>query len=169
MIRKIITLVLLVFLCIVQECTYNNGTPGVGNIAPEITAKEWLNTRNPISLAKLRGKIVVVEFWATWCPPCRSSIPHLNRISSEYRGKGVVVIGLTNEDRIKADIDNVMYKMRMRYIVGTGSNSSTLYGVNRIPWAFLISPYGKILWKGHPMVGLEKAIKEAIKKFPEAG
>ena len=58
--------------------------------------------------------------------------------------------------------------MKINYIRGTGSNSGTDYGVSGIPHAFVISPKGKILWRGHPMSGLDKAIKDAIKKYPEA-
>lgn len=142
--------------------------PAVGQAAPDVSAKEWLNAEEAPTLAGLRGKIVVVEFWATWCPPCRASIPHLVKLHEDYKDKGVVVIGLTSEDRKKAKIDAFAKRMKMTYIVGTGSRSNSAYGVRGIPSAFLVDPEGKVLWSGHPMGGLDTAIEEAVKKFPDA-
>jgi len=144
------------------------GGPAVGEAAPEIAAKEWLNADEAPSLAKLRGKIVVVEFWATWCPPCRTSIPHLVEMHEAYKDKGVVLIGFTREDRKKARIDAFAEKMKMSYIVGTGSRTGSDYGVRGIPAAFLIDPEGKVLWSGHPMGGLDRALEKAVKQFPDA-
>src|SRR5438132_6811939 len=47
---------------------------------------------------ELSGKPVLVEFWATWCPPCRKSIPHLNQIYAKYKSQGLVIVGITDED-----------------------------------------------------------------------
>ena len=92
------------------------GTPAmadvqVGQPAPEISAKSWFNAPSNLSLAALRGKIVVVEFWATWCPPCRTSIPHLNALQKDWASKGVVIIGLTDEH--KAKVKQFMKKLPM--------------------------------------------------------
>jgi len=135
----------------------------VGDIAPEINAQEWINSDKPVKLKDLRGKIVVVEFWATWCPPCRISIPHLVEMYEKYKDKGVVFVSLTRENRQSANIDSFVKKMNMTYIVGTGSISGRDYGVRGIPHAFVIDRKGRILWKGHPMAGLEKEIERALK------
>lgn len=134
----------------------------VGDEAPEIGAEEWLNINGPISLHSLRGKVVVLEFWATWCGPCRISIPHLVKLNDEYGSKGVVLVSLTDEDRVEAKIDAFMADMKMDYIVGTGSDTHIDYGVNGIPTAFVIDRAGKIAWIGHPMSDLERAIESAL-------
>lgn len=145
------------------------GTPTMANVqvgqaAPEIRAKVWLNVRGNVSLAALRGKIVVVEFWATWCPPCRDSIPHLNELHKKWASKGVVIVGLTDEHRAK--VSQFMKKLPMHYIVGTGSKDGGRYGVNGIPHAFVVDPEGRVVWRGHPMGGLDQAIEEAYQNAP---
>ncbi|MDK1032467.1 MAG: TlpA disulfide reductase family protein [Planctomycetia bacterium] len=132
-------------------------------MAPEINATDWLNTK-PLSLKMLRGKIVVVEFWATWCGPCRVSIPHLIKLNQKYRQKGVVLISLTNEPR--ATVAPFAKKMNMDYPVGMGSTSGGAYGVRGIPSAFVIDPEGIIRWEGHPMGGLDEAVERTLKDYP---
>ena len=138
------------------------GAPAVGDQAPEIAAKEWFNTP-PLSLASLRGKIVVVEFWATWCPPCRASIPHLVELHNKYSGKGVAIIGLTDEPPAK--IKPFVSTMGMTYAVGAGSTTGALYGVRAIPRAFIVDPQGRVAWTGHPM-SMDAALEQALRETP---
>lgn len=135
-----------------------------GDIAPEITVRDWFNSE-PITLKSLRGKIVVLEFWATWCPPCRTSIPHLNKLNEEYKDKGVVIIGITQES--KGKVKSFMKRTPMEYIVGAGGgNTSQTYGVRGIPHAFIIDTKGIVRWNGHPMSGLGGAIEKQLKETP---
>jgi cytochrome c biogenesis protein CcmG/thiol:disulfide interchange protein DsbE len=135
----------------------------VGTKAPEITATDWLNTP-PLTLAKLRGRIVVVEFWATWCPPCRATIPHLIELHKQYGSKGVVICSLTNESKSK--VEAFAQEMGMIYPVGCGSTSGGAYGVRGIPHAFIVDPTGVIAWHGHPAGGLDAAIEKQLKATP---
>jgi thiol-disulfide isomerase/thioredoxin len=135
----------------------------VGKPAPEIQAAYWLNSQ-ALALAGLRGKIVVVEFWATWCPPCRASIPHLIEMNHKFAGKGVVFISLTDEDR--KTVEPFAKTMKMDYAVGGGSKTSGVYGVTGIPHAFIVDPSGTVAWEGHPMAGLDRALEDQLKKTP---
>jgi thiol-disulfide isomerase/thioredoxin len=135
----------------------------VGKEAPEIQAGYWLNTE-ALSLQGLRGKIVVVEFWATWCPPCRASIPHLVEMNHKFASQGVVFIGLTDEDR--RTVEPFAREMKMDYAVGGGSKTSGVYGVRGIPRAFIVDPSGTVVWEDHPMAGLEEALEDQLKKTP---
>jgi thiol-disulfide isomerase/thioredoxin len=136
---------------------------GTAKKAPEIKAAYWLNSK-PLTLEGLRGKIVVVEFWATWCPPCRRSIPHLIELNKKYAGKGVAIVGLTDE--AKEVVEPFVKEMGMTYAVGGGSNTFQEYGVRGLPTAFVIDPSGAIAWMGNPMVGLEGALEAQVKKTP---
>jgi thiol-disulfide isomerase/thioredoxin len=138
----------------------------VGKTPPEIKANYWLNGSEQ-TLAALKGKVVVVEFWATWCPPCRKSIPHLIDLNKKYAEKGVVFIGLTDE--AKETVEPFVKQMKMDYLVGGASPSGNLYGVAAIPTTFVIDTTGKVAWQGHPMdAGFDKAIEaEAAKLAPK--
>jgi len=138
----------------------------VGSDAPDVKAQEWINASGPVSLEQFKDKVIVVEFWATWCPPCRDAIPHLVKLYNNNKDKGLVVISLTNEKRKSAKIDKFMEDMKMNYIVGTGSTSGGDYSVRGIPKAFVIVD-GKIIWEGHPVSGLDEAVKKALKERAE--
>jgi len=102
------------------------------------------------------GNVFVVEFWATWCPPCRTAIPHLSALAQKYQGQATFV-GLTNEtDQNK--VQNFVRSMgsQMQYNVGIdrGNVSNAYmsrYNVQGIPHAFLVDHNSKVVWHGHPM------------------
>ncbi|KAF1081353.1 MAG: hypothetical protein GQF41_2159 [Candidatus Rifleibacterium amylolyticum] len=126
--------------------------------APEVTAGTWINT-DSFKLSDHKDKIVIVEFWATWCPPCRTSIPHLKTLYNEYKDKGVVLVSLSQEP---ADtINEFNKKAGMNWIIGAESSAGSAYGVTGIPAAFIVVD-GKIVWNGHPMAGLDAKVKELV-------
>jgi len=131
--------------------------------AAEIRAEYWLNSK-ALTLEGLKGKIVVLEFWATWCGPCRKSVPHMIELNKKYAGQGVVFIGLTDELRDK--VEPFAKEMKMDYAVGGGSQTLKQYGVEGIPTAFIIAPSGEIAWKGHPLTGMDEALEAQMKRTP---
>ena len=112
----------------------------------------------------LHGYVVVVEFWATWCGPCRKSIPHLNEIWEEYKDKGVVILGMSDEK--KDTVQKFMKGTKMEYFVAAGATSGDDFGVQGIPAAFVFNPEGVCKWTGHPMDGLEKQIDKVLSSTP---
>jgi len=118
--------------------------------------------------------VYIFEFWATWCPPCRKSIPHLTELQKKYKENNVVFVGITNEDEstVRPFVEGMESKMDYRTVLDTnGSASSTFmqaYGIQGIPHAFIIGKDGKISWHGHPMEPemapeIEKAVSAPAK------
>jgi thiol-disulfide isomerase/thioredoxin len=132
----------------------------VGQMAPEIAAGKWLNSP-PLTLAGLRGQVVVVEFWATWCGPCRQSIPHLKELNAKFSAKGLKLVSLTSEH--PEAVEPFAKEMGMNYPIGIDSPTADSYGVQGIPHAVVVDKAGKIAWEGHPMSGLDAAIEAALK------
>jgi len=133
-------------------------TQGENSVAPEVTAATWINA-DGFRLADNKDKIVVVEFWATWCPPCRKTIPHLKTLHDTYKDKGVVIVSLSDEPA--ETITEFNKKAGMDWIIGAGSSSGREYGVSGIPAAYIVVD-GKIVWNGHPMGGLDEQIKQLV-------
>jgi len=110
----------------------------------------------------------VVEFWATWCPPCRTSIPHLTALQKRFKDQGVNIIGVSDEPL--RTVEPFVKRMgdKMDYVVAIDDANSTSneymrrYGVNGIPHAFVVKD-GTVVWHGHPMSGLDKAIDNALR------
>jgi len=130
--------------------------PVVGQTPPEIKLDEWISAQPDIA-----GKPILLEFWATWCPPCRKSIPHLNEIYGKYKDKGLVIIGVSDED--PATVKEFQKGTPMNYANGVSKDLVQKYGVNGIPHAFLIGKDGKLLWHGHPMQLTDAIINSALK------
>jgi len=108
------------------------------------------------------NKPVLLEFWATWCPPCRESIPHLNELHAKYKDRGLVIIGVTDEP--SGVIRKFQRDTPMDYAVATdsGGKLNKEMGVDGIPHAFLADASGKIVWDGHPMRLREEQIEEVL-------
>jgi thiol-disulfide isomerase/thioredoxin len=111
--------------------------------APDFTLKT-LDGRE-ITLSKLKGKVVLLDFWATWCAPCRESIPHLIQLHKTYGEKGLEVVGM-NVDRGDTDtVARFVKSMDIPYpIVVTPEEVSRNFGVTGLPTAVLVDKEGKI-------------------------
>ena len=121
------------------------------------------------------GKIYVVEFWATWCPPCRKSTPHLTEIQRKYKDKGVTIIGISSEKEVNT-VKKFVSKQgdKMDYTVAvdkTGKASRAYmqaYKQRGIPCAFVVDGEGLVVWYGNPLGGsLEGVLEWLVSKTPE--
>lgn len=138
----------------------------VGDAAPALAPGKWLKGE---AVTKFEvGKVYVVEFWATWCPPCRKSIPHLTELQAKY--KDAVIIGQNCSEPDPSKVAPFVKQMgdKMKYRVAQDDAAGTMSktwmraaGQRGIPAAFLIGKDGKIAWIGHPM-GLEEPLKAAL-------
>ncbi len=125
----------------------------VGMQASPLSIKEWVGEA-PREAAILKDKVVVLSFWAIWCPHCRRNIPRMDRLVEQYGGKGVVVIGITREktgyesDKIREFIKT--HPMRFSTGIDDEGKTSQAYAVSDIPCVVVIDKKGKIRWHGHP-------------------
>ncbi|MFO0962854.1 MAG: redoxin family protein [Phycisphaerales bacterium] len=104
------------------------------------------------------GKTYVVEFWATWCGPCRQSMPHLTATAKKFKDKGLVVVGISDEklEKVTSFLEKPEWQEKAQYILATDPDRSThkaymeAAGQNGIPTAFIVKD-GTVQWIGHPM------------------
>ncbi|RDC55262.1 AhpC/TSA family protein [Pedobacter chinensis] len=126
--------------------------PAIGTKAPEFTMNDTLG--KPVSLSQFRGKYVLVDFWASWCAPCRVENPNLVRAYQKYKGKGLEIIGVSldaaNQKNawIAAINSDEIYWTQLSDLLGWKNAVAQLYEVKTIPQNFLIDPDGKIVDKG---------------------
>lgn len=140
----------------------------VGTNFPDFDVKD-LNGR-PLSIANFKGKIVMVDFWATWCPPCRAEAPNVAQAYQKFHDKGFEIIGISlDQEGSKDKVISFAKENNMpwaQYYDGKGwkNDLAVKYGINSIPAAFLLDGTGKIIAKGESIRGddLEPAVKKAL-------
>ncbi len=115
-------------------------------LAPDFSEND-LSGKNTISLSQLRGKIVLLNFWATWCPPCKAEIPDFIRLYSDNKDK-LIIIG-ASVDENKSLVIPFFKSMKMNYpvIYATSDMISAYGGITAIPTSFLINQKGEIVKK----------------------
>jgi len=145
----------------------------VGDPAPKLETGKWIQGGPVKQFSK--DKAYIVEFWATWCGPCKVSIPHLNETYLKYKDKGLVVIGQDcwerDDDLVAPFVKNMGGKMT--YCVALDDKTSEKKGAmsktwmeaaerNGIPSAFLVDKKGQIAWIGHPLQLKESIIEDVL-------
>lgn len=120
-----------------------------------------------LSLSQLKGKVVLIDFWASWCGPCRHNNPHLVKLYNKYQGKGLEIYGVSL-DEDKDSWKKAVQHDRLRWIQviddkGWESPSAALYGVDMIPSSFLIDRQGVIRTMNAEGPELENRVRELLK------
>ena len=136
-----------------------------GASAPQF---ELQGLEGAVSLAALRGKLVYVDFWASWCGPCRQSFPWMNQMQARYGARGLQVVGV-NVDASSADARQFLAATPARFAVGFDPQGATprSYGIKGMPSSVLIGPDGKVLlehagFRDADRAELESAIAAAL-------
>lgn len=153
----------------------------IGTTAPPLEAKYWLNSP-ALNVNKLRGKILIIDFFAPWCGPCRAVIPHLVKLHDKYKTKDIIIIGYTRlygtyrddirkvenvspDEEVKL-IDEFLKRFKIKYPVAVATDKTVFeaYGVRGIPTIFIIDKDGKI-YDFKVGSGNEKVMEDKVKKL----
>ena len=137
----------------------------VGDTAPQFVRSDLLG--KPFDLKRQRGKVVLIDFWASWCAPCMEEIPHLSQLQKQYGGKGLQIVGIAMDDSA-AVTRATMQKTAFTYPVVPGdAKFGNLYGgVLGLPLQMLVGRDGRILaiWNEVTPATLDKAVTAALAK-----
>lgn len=128
--------------------------------APELYVQQWLS-----AMPDTKGKFVLVDFWATWCGPCRKAIPELNSLQKEF-SKELVVIGISDEtvEKVEAMTSPVIEYYNA---IDTKATMKKQLEVKGIPHIILIDPKGIVRWEGFPLLPGHELTAETVRKLIE--
>ena len=141
---------------------------GVGRIAPDFTQNDTLD--QPVQLSSLRGKYVLIDFWASWCGPCRQENPNVVKVFNQYKGNNFYVLGVSldregQKDKwMKAIHDDQLTWTHVSDLKFWNNAVAKQYGIQAIPQNLLLDPQGKIIAKNLRGEALVKKMQELLNK-----
>lgn len=133
--------------------------------APQLAVAEWI--QGP-EVQVATGQVTVVEFWATWCPPCVFTIPHLNKLHNDYKDKGLKIAALSFEkpETVRAFVEKKGEDMAYPVAISSRGDFTNYFGEREsvgIPHAFVIGKNGAVVWEGNPGdSAFGKSVKDAL-------
>ncbi len=121
----------------------------IGKAMPDFVVEQWFTSQPDPT-----GKVLVLDFWATWCPPCRAAIPHMNELQASFRND-ICCVGVTDETNSNFEAGCERYRLResqFKYALATDTQGrmKRSFGVTGIPSVFVMSSDGVVRWQGHP-------------------
>ncbi|HVZ94404.1 MAG TPA: TlpA disulfide reductase family protein, partial [Phycisphaerales bacterium] len=133
-----------------------------GQPAKELMVDHWLNA-DPMKIDDLKGKVVLIDFWATWCMPCRAAVPHTNEIARKYKDQGLVVVGVCagkGGEKIKQTAE----ELKIEYPVAVDLDNVTVnnYMIDGFPDYYLVDRKGILRYADLNNDSYEDAIKKLL-------
>ena len=127
----------------------------------------------PLNLASLRGKAVYIDFWASWCAPCRRSFPWMNAMQEKYAGNGLVILGV-NVDKKREAADRFLAQTPAKFTIGYDEQGTVpaLYAIKAMPSSVLIDAQGVVVFihsgfRDEETGDLESRIRAALPRRPQ--
>ncbi|MBD9361376.1 TlpA family protein disulfide reductase [Methylomonas fluvii] len=123
--------------------------PEAGKSTPQINFSLPDLADTPQSVTQWQGKILIINFWATWCPPCLKEIPEFIKLQDEYKDKGVQFVGIAIED--KQPVEDYLKRIKINYPVLIGGEGATMLAqqlgnvINTVPFTVIINQQGQIV------------------------
>lgn len=178
--RSATFLAAIAFLIVFATSAQADDTPKmtIGSKAPPIEIEHWFSTGDFDKVSRLRpGKVYVIEFWATWCPPCRKAIPHIAKLQEKFASYDVQIISVTREDvetvekflekKIPGDSKKTFRDITKTYCLASDPDKSVtrdyFYAAQQtgIPTAFIVGRTGRVEWIGSPF-SLETPLAQVV-------
>ncbi|MCL5023080.1 MAG: TlpA family protein disulfide reductase [Nitrospirae bacterium] len=136
----------------------------IGASAPDFVLKEV--NQKTVSLSGLKGNVVLINFWATWCPPCRGEMPSLNKLYRDYRNRGLVVLAVSTDRSIDSVRDYLSsHPVDFPVLIDSDSKVARRFKVFSLPTSYLLDRNGKVLRR---FLGEEEWESPSVRKTIEA-
>jgi peroxiredoxin len=158
---KVITtgIILLSLFFFIANCKKREYQANIGSRAPDFTLTDLDGKK--VSLSDYKGTVIIIDFWATWCPPCKDSIPFLEGLHQRYREKGLVILGISFDGDTDT-VRNFRKKITMTYPVLMGDDRlKNDYGLIGIPEMFILDRNGILK---HHHLGFDDSLPAQIEK-----
>jgi thiol-disulfide isomerase/thioredoxin len=146
----------------------------IGESAPALSVKTWINA-GPVALEELRGRVILLEFWATWCKPCQEMFPKLKKLHEQTGRRGLEIIALTRhymayggtEESMQGELQlmrAMVSEHDLGFPVGVAPDEGmqTMYGANGLPTCILIDRNGVVRYAGPEDSGFDAALEQCL-------